>query len=61
MQTICSTFRAVGQTTFFTQKIFNSPAHEVLRVSYCDSDVSLVHGASSHFWLVYTLEATFSV
>ena len=47
---------------------FRSPEHEVLKVSYCDRDVSVVfrpscgvHRASSTFYLVYALEATFSV
>ena len=58
---IGSTFRAVGQATFFTKRVFSSPEHEVLRVSYCDSDASIVQCASSTFWLVYALEATSSV
>ena len=32
-----------------------------LRVSYCDSAVSVVRGSLSTFCLVHTLQATFSV
>ena len=37
------------------------PEHEVLRVSYCDSAVSVVHCAASNFYLLYSLEARFLV
>ena len=43
------------------QSIFSSPEHEVLMVSCCDRAVSVVCRPSSTFYLVYTLEATFSV
>ena len=39
---IGSIFRAVGQATFFTRRIFSSLEHEVHRMSYCDSEVSVV-------------------
>ena len=41
---------------------FSSPEHKVLMVSYCDRAVSVVRcRPSSTFYLVYPLEATFSV
>ena len=39
----------------------SSPEHEMLMVSYCYRAVSVVQCASSTFYLVYALEATFSV
>ena len=41
--------------------IFSSPEHKVLRVSNCNSAVSVVRHLSLTFWLVYALEAIFSV
>ena len=41
--------------------IFSSLEHKVLRVSYCDGAVSVSCHALSTFYLVYALEATFSV
>ena len=41
--------------------LLSSPEHKVLRVSYCHNAVSVVRRASSTFWLVYPLEAAFSV
>ena len=38
--------------------LVSSPEHKVLRMSYCDSAVSVVHH-QLFFWLVYALEATF--
>ena len=41
-------------------KLFSSPEHKVLMVSYCDRAVSgaVVRRPSSTFYLVYALEAT---
>ena len=46
-------------STVFFFFFFSSPEHKVLRVSYCDSAVSVVR--CQRFWLVYALEATFLV
>ena len=65
MHTIGSTFRAVGQATVFTKRIFSSLGSEVLRMSYSDSDVSVVLCTSfivrRQLFGLCTLEATFSV
>ena len=46
-----------------TPYIFSSPEHEVLMVSYCDMlcPSCVVRRPSSTFYLLYVLEATFSV
>ena len=41
------------------QLLFGSPEHKVLKVSYCDHAVSIVHLPLPTFYLVYDLDGHF--
>ena len=45
---------------YVASQVIGSLEHKVLRVSYCDSAVSVVRHATSIFYLVYALSHIFS-